>query len=332
MTDTATREQVVAELVAESAPQQEQTPAEAQPAEPQDTADDAPEPSAEGDENPTPEEGQSSDLDAPEEPASEEAGEDDAPEPPASEAPHFWPAEMKARFAELPADLQIHVLEAEKAGSKALTQRIEEASLSRKEAESERQVLTELNTKIGAAVVKAEASFKDRWAGMTPERWLKLSQENPEQYVKYRAQFDSEQQALQQAQLAKEEAVAVEREQWRTEQVEALKTLAPELVDPATGPQRLEALGAYLVKQGAREQDLPNVGAFEMSIALKAMKFDELQALKPTPQPKPKAALRPAAAIPATPTKEREIQRLRNRFAQTGDRKDAVALMLAEES
>lgn len=330
MTDTATRESVVAELVAESASAQEQpAPAAAPVIEGEFTVveDDATEATA----DPIPEGGQPSDPDAPAEPASEGEDEVTAPET-ASEAPHFWPAEMKARFAELPVDLQVHVLEAEKAGSKAVTQRLEEASLAKKEAEGERQALVQLNTKLAAAALKAEVAFKDRWAGMTPARWLELSQREPEKYVKYRAQFDAEQQAVQQAQSAKEEASTVERDQWRSEQVEALKTLAPELVDPVKGTERLTALGDYLVKtHGVREQDLPNIGAVEMSIALKAMRFDELQALKPTPKPKPQAGVRPAAAPPAIPSAQREIQTLRNRFAQTSSREDAVALMLAEE-
>jgi hypothetical protein len=67
-----------------------------------------------------------------------------------------------------------------------------------------------------------------------------------------------------------------------------------------------------------------------MTVAWKAMQFDELQKLKPTLKSQPKSALRPAAAPPAIPSAQREIQTLKNRFAQTSSREDLVALMLAE--
>lgn len=325
MTKPATRESVVAELMSDAAPAPEviETPVETAPVEAADP-DEAPDEGEqiEGDD-------QSPDPDAPET-ASDEAGEEVEPERPAIEPPHFWSADAKARFAELPYELQLVVQENEKAGSKATTQKLEEAALAKKAAEAKAEVLSSLAERIEAAAQQAEATFADRWAGMDQAAWLKLSRDNPQQYIQLKAQYEAEQDAVQRAQTAKGAAEQVKRESWRAQQIEALKTLQPELVDPVKGAENLSVLGAYLLKQGATEQDLPNIGALEMSVAWKAMKYDELQAIKPTLKQQPKAALRPGAAPPAIPSKDREVQRLRNRFAQTGSREDAVALMLAE--
>jgi len=319
-TSPATRESVVAELMAEAQPPVEETAAET-PEAPEEAAAEETEEIPEGD--------QPSDLEAPET-ASDEGEETPEPET-AIEAPHFWSAEAKARFGELPPDLQLVVLENEKAGSKALTLKLEDAALSKKEAAAKAKELSELNARIADAADKAEQAFVDRWAGMTPELWLCLSREDAPKYIQLKAEYDAEQTIIQRAALAKEEADRAARGQWHTEQVEALKTACPDLVDPVKGAANLGKLSEYLVAQGVAEQDLPNVGALEMTVAWKAMQFDELQKLKPTLKTQPKAALRPAAAPPAVPSAQRELQRLENRFNQTGNRDDLVALMVAQQ-
>lgn len=324
MSEPATRESVVAELMQESAPQVEEQAVEAA-AEPVEADEPPP-----AEEQPIEDDDQSSDPDAAETPSEGDA-EEVEPERPAIEPPHFWSAEAKARFGELPYELQLVVQENEKAGSKATTLKLEEAANAKKAAEAKAEALAGLAERIEAAAEQAETTFANRWAGMTPEAWLKLSRENPNQYIALKAQHEAEQEAVQRAITAKDAAEQVRRSTWHTEQIDRLKTLQPELVDPVRGQENLTALGSYLIKQGVAEQDLPNVGALEMSVAWKAMKYDELQALKPTIKPPPKGAVRPAAAPPATPSNEREVQRLRNRFAQTGSREDAHALMLAEE-
>lgn len=322
MSESATRESVVAELMAEAQPAVEETAA------PPEAPVEAAEPDASAD-DPIPEGDQPSDLEAPET-ASDEGEEQPEPDTPAIEAPHFWSAEAKARFGELPPDLQLIVLENEKAGSKALTLKLEEAATIRKEATAKAKELSELNARIADAATRAEQALVDRWAGMTPEAWLRLAHDDPAKYTQYKAQYDAEQTIVQRAQFAKEDAERVARGQWRDEQVEALKTACPPLIDPVHGTANLGKLSDYLVAQGVAEQDLPNVGALEMTVAWKAMQFDELQKLKPTLKSQPKSALRPAAAPPAIPSAQRELQTLQNRFAQTASREDLVALMLAE--
>jgi hypothetical protein len=324
-TEPATRESVVAELMADASPVIEAHAPEAAPVEAAVEQEAPPEGEQQIEAPP-----EAEDPDAPETASEGEGEEVEAAKPPI-EPPHFWSADAKARFAELPYELQLVVQENEKAGSKATTQKLEEASLARKAAEAEAQALAGLTARIEAAAEQAEATFANRWQGMDQAAWLKLSREKPDQYIALKAQYEAEQDAVQRANAAKDASQAVERDRWRNDQIERLKTLQPELVDPVKGQENLTALGSYLIAQGVAEQDLPNVGALEMSVAWKAKLYDELQSLKPTIKAPPKAALRPGAAPPATPSAEREVQTLRNRFAQTGSREDAHALMLAEE-
>jgi len=68
----------------------------------------------------------------------------DEPERPAIDPPHFWSAEAKARFAELPADLQEVVLAQERDFQRVSRQKLEEAATQRKEAETRAKALQSL--------------------------------------------------------------------------------------------------------------------------------------------------------------------------------------------
>lgn len=265
------------------------------------------------------------DPDAPET-ASEEDSEEVEPERPAIEPPHFWSAEAKARFGELPYELQLVVQENEKAGSKATTQKLEEASLAKKAAEAKAEALTGLAERIAAAAEQAETTFADRWAGMDQAAWLKLSRENPQQYIQLKAQHDAETAAVQQAKTAKDAASQVQHAQWVSEQEAMLKAIAPELADPVKGPANRSAVAEYLKSQGVVEQALSNVGALEVSIAWKAMQYDKGRtALKPRPAAE-KAPVRPAAS-PSQSPQSSALANAESRFKKTGSVDDAVRLL-----
>lgn len=265
------------------------------------------------------------DPDAPETASEGEGEEVEAAQPPI-EPPHFWSAEAKARFGELPYELQLVVQENEKAGSKATTQKLEEAALAKKAADSKAEALASLSERIEAAAEQAETTFADRWAGMDQAAWLKLSRDNPEQYIQLKAQHDAESTAVQQAKAAKDAASQVERARWRSEQIDRLKTLTPELVDPVKGQENLAALGSYLVAQGVSEQDLPNVGALEMTVAWKAMQYDKGRtALKPRPAAE-KAPVRPAAS-PSQSPQSNALANAETRFKRSGSVEDAVRIL-----
>jgi hypothetical protein len=265
------------------------------------------------------------DPDAPETASEGEGEEVEAARPPI-EPPHFWPAEAKARFAELSYELQLVVQENEKAGSKAATQRLEEATLAKKAAEAKAEVLASLAERIEAAAEQAEATFANRWAGMDQAAWLKLSRENPNQYIQLKAQHDAEMNVVQQARSAKDATSQVEHARWVSEQETLLKTIAPDLTDPVKGPANRGAVAEYLKSQGVAEQALSNVGALEVSIAWKAMQYDKGRtALRPRPAAE-KAPIRPAAS-PSQSPQSNALANAETRFKRSGSVEDAVRLL-----
>lgn len=319
MTDTLSLDDAVSLLGSPPEPETPAAPAPVEAAEPGEAPQEG-EQQIEGDD-------QSPELDAPET-ASDEAGEEVEPAKPAIEPPHFWSAEAKARFGELPYELQLVVQENEKAGSKATTQKLEEAAKARKTAEAKAEVLTGLAARIEEAAEKAETTFASRWQGMTPDAWLKLSRDNPQQYIQLKAQHDAEQDAVQQARSAKDAAEQVRHSQWLAEETERLKTYAPELADPVQGPAKRKAVAEYLISQGAEEQDLEGISAAVTALAYKAMLYDKgVAGLKSRPTPT-KPALKPTAPAGKTLTQSAAESAAR-RLGQTGDVDDAVALMQA---
>lgn len=319
MTDSLSVDAAVGLL--NDAPEQDAPETEAQGAEAVET--EASEPAAE--DNETEAQPEADDPDAPET-ASEGEGEEVEPAKPAIEPPHFWSAEAKARFGELPYELQLVVQENEKAASKATTQKLEEASLAKKAADANAETLAALAERIEAAAEQAETTFADRWEGMDQAAWLKLSRDNPNQYIQLKAQHDAEITAVQQAKAAKDAASQAGHARWVSEQESLLKTLAPDLADPEKGRANRSAVAEYLKSQGVAEQALPNVGALEVSIAWKAMQYDKGRtALKPRPAAE-KAPVRPAAS-PSQSPQSNALANAETRFKKSGSVDDAVRLL-----
>ncbi len=263
--------------------------------------------------------------DGAETPTEVEDGETPEPET-VIEAPHFWSAERKADFANLPADLQQYVLENDKQAQRTVSQKLEEAATARKAADAEMEGLKTLAGRISEAAERAEETFGDRWGAVTAEQWVQLAKEDPARYTQLKAQHDAEREAVQQAKTAKDAATQLQRAQWVASEEDRLKTLAPELADPVKGPANRSAVAAYLQTQGVSEQDLPNVGALEVSIAWKAMQYDKgLSALKARPAAE-KAPVRPAASSSQSPQSS-ALAKADTRFKQTGSVEDAVRLL-----
>lgn len=275
---------------------------------------------------PEPDEEQSSDPDQEDVEAPDEASDDDAAEEAEEpiDPPHFWTAEEKARFAELPRDVQELLIAKDKEAQRITNQRLEEAAKTRKAYEDEAKALSELKARAEQAVTHAEQMFVDRWSEWTPQAWAELARTNQAQYIELKAQFEEEQAAVQQSRAARDAAAQVERARWLEEQSDLLKSYAPELADPVEGSKRKQELAEYLISQGAKPQDLADISAAVTALAWKAMQFDRLktQAKAPRPAPKP---VKPTSSAP--PSVEREAQKAKNRFFQTGRLEDALGYL-----
>lgn len=264
----------------------------------------------------------------------DDAGEvDDAPaETLAAEAPTHWSAEGKAVFKTLPPEAQTAILAEAEAAQRVTDKKLQETAAERKAAKAERERLTSLAAKISEAADLAESKFGSKWGKWTPDVWAELAQSDPQNHAVLKAQYDADQYAAQQAKSARAEADAVEHESWLQEQRETLATLAPELLDPEKGEERLVELGNYLVKNGVARENLPKVGALEMSIARKAMLYDAGVAKLTKPQqPAPsRPSLRPSA-VEGSSSQQRTESRVKQRFEKTGSIDDAVELLLAKQ-
>jgi hypothetical protein len=275
-------------------------------------------------------EGWAEDPDDGEDETEAEEGEVDRLEP-----PKYWSKDAKARFAELDPDLQAVVLSQEgpreeaAARAKAEAQQVREAAL--KDATEARALAEEL----ADLLPEAMAQFHARWQG-EPD-WTAFAQAHGvEQMAAARAQHEAEKARLQHASRTALAARQASHNAYVAAEFEKLRGLDPELADPGNGAERRTEVTRYLHGHGVPPQALLAISALEMSLARKAMLWDQAQAKarasNSTPRPAAPAT-RPlarggASAGPVDP-KARRAAQAKSRFAKTRSIEDAVALLNA---
>ena len=275
-------------------------------------------------------------LEADDEPA------DDEPEPVAVvDAPHYWPADKKAEFAKLPADLQALVAEQEAGRVAAVNRAQQEAVLARKAVEAEAAGLAQ---KFESRIAQADVALQaiDPEVGMSYDSidfdaWPLQIQTEQELlvYNRVKARYDSLNNQRQRLEAAKLEVEQVAYGQFLQAEAARLPEVAPDLADPTHGPKRKSDLLNYLGGKGYAQDRIAQFGALDLSLAYKAMQFDaaqaNAQALKSAPQKSPPSArpIRPAAAASA-PSQSARIRDLEARVAQTGALDDVLALRRAK--
>lgn len=166
--------------------------------------------------------------------------------------------------------------------------------------------------------------------------WEKLYAEDPLEYVRQKDLYREQQERLQAASAEQERVMALMQQQQaqQLKQVvqsgrEKLTEMIPAWKDQTRWEQDRVKLRQYgQEKLGYSEQEISQVYDPRAVIAVyKAMKYDEIMAKRPAPQPqtgpKPMRAGTPQTA-PARRTSE--ITRQKQRLAQTGNVKDAAKL------
>lgn len=279
-----------------------------------------------------------------EEPGDDGEAEEVEPAEPGVEAPAWWSAERKARFAELPPDLQAIVAEEEGKRETIVSKAKEEAAAERKRAETEFQTYTATMQALGQWLPNAIQSFQSqaqqfqqRWANTD---WVALARDYPaEDFNQWKAQFEAEKSAveqqqayIQQAQATAQQATAQQRQRFLAEEGEKLARLRPELVDPKVGEARRKDLESYLLAQDLRPDQIQDLPAAAMNIAWKAQQYDKAQAgLAARPKPIPQRGnVQPSAAIPQRTSQQRSIEQIQSRLMKTGSIDDAVSLLQAQ--
>lgn len=261
----------------------------------------------------------------------------DAPEPEPDEmedadgdddprtGPQWWPKAAKARFAELPADLQAVVLEQEEK-REAVTARAKQEAFEARRRASDRQAQAEqLADELAEVVPQAVQAFQSRWSQVD---WDEIAEAYGTEHAQaLQAQAVAEQQQL--AQLAAVQAEAAQRAHLAYLAAEEDKLTGTELADKA----RRGEVARYLLEGGAPAEQLSGISAFELTIAHKAMLWDRAQAGLKASKPAPAEArpvVRPAAGTTHASPKARQSQAAKARFAQSRSIEDAIALLDAK--
>lgn len=281
-------------------------------------------------------------LDAPEpieaEPEAVEAVEVEAEPEPVSEvnAPTYWPADKKAEFARLPPDLQALVAEQEQGRVAAVNKAQQEATEARKSLSAEAERLAHVANQVRSVVEVAEQQHRRvvPELGMPWEEvdWGAWFQQDRLTATQFRAQYDLEQSELQRMNSAKQQAEALEYDQFLQAEMARIPELVPALIDKVEGPKRFQALQSHLVERGISQDRLKFITAVELSIAYDAMQWRQAQAKAQALQSAPRTAApapRPVRPSGGAPPQDNTLQALEARVARTGSLDDVLALRKA---
>lgn len=257
----------------------------------------------------TPSDGDTPEKDSDADDDSEEQGE------PASDIapPPFWSADAKEHWDQLPPATQEYVRLREQQRDAATSKAIGEAANERKAASQERARVSELASQLDNVLDTSTQVFSDRWANID---WYQLSQADPAQYVQLKAEYEADQQDLNQLHLAKQEADRISRQATLEAEAEKLSALAPDL---AASAEKKGQVAQYLLNSGFPAEVLPDITASELIIAHKAMMYDQLQAqgFKPKQSSNPVAtgqkAVKPSATAPRVSTETQRLQQLKTK-------------------
>ena len=251
-------------------------------------------------------------------------------------APTYWPADKKAEFARLPADLQALVAEQEQGRVAAVNKAQQEATEARKSLSAETQRLAAVADQVRAVVEVAEQQHRRviPELGMTWDEvdWSAWFQQDRTTAAQFRAQYDLEQSELQRMTSAKQQADQLEYDQFLQAEMARIPELVPALVDPKEGPKRFQALQSHLMERGISQDRLKHITAVELSIAYDAMQWRQAQAnaqaLKSAPRTASPAP-RPVRPSGGAPPQDNTLQALEARVARTGSLDDVLALRKA---
>lgn len=269
------------------------------------------------------------------------------PEAPAIKAPHWWAAEAKASFANLPPELQTVVLEQEKNRDRAISQAQQKATeaakladIARSASEAKATEITQFLERANAVLPAAEAAHKSKWDNID---WVRWAHEDPAAYTANRAIFEAETAQLQQLVAAKQTADGIAEKQrqdeaakthqeWAQGEAAKLATLVPDFVDPKEGKTRIDATVSFAKSAGFTAEQINNADASLYALAYDAMRWRQAQAAaKPPSKPAPtpaRPALRPPAAQATTST-QRSATEAMTRLTKSGSTDDAVRALQA---
>lgn len=213
----------------------------------------------------------------------DEASDEEQPETPAVKPPASWAKDAQEAFAKLPPDLQGVVAAREKERESFANTKAQEAAQARKE----RNELVDFATQEVAKTLRmAQDAIEGEFAGID---WLALQASDPSTFLQLDA---ARKQRLERIHGLQQHREALLQKQQETERAQALATLQSEaqIVKPVLQELMGESfsektfapkLTKYLVDQGVPQERIGMMqNGFELTLATKAMLFDQMQTAK----------------------------------------------------
>jgi hypothetical protein len=208
-------------------------------------------------------------------------------------------------------------------------------------AEQRRQLEAErghYGQQLKALIPALQSQLQDKFGNVD---WVRLSEENPTEYVKLHAEATAANQRLQLA-LAEQQRIEKQtqhelqanyRERLKVE-AERLSEKLPEYSHPEKGKALREGIRSYLKNVGYTDDELKSVVDHKaILIADKARRWDEAQKAKTQVTQKAKAENVPKVQKPGTPTKvdpkSAAVSAANERFRKSGRTDDLAAVLRA---
>lgn len=255
-----------------------------------------------------------------------------------ADPPKYWSHEAKAKFAELPPELQAVVLAQEGPREEATAKAKADAAEQSRVATTEMQKVAELAEGLAERLPQWIARFEDQWGAQAPD-WVAFGQEHgAEAMTMAKTQYEADRQKLSDAAAETAKAQALAQEAFFKAEHAKLAEIAPDLANPETGPAKRSEVSQYLVKQGVAPSSIEMISAVEMNLAHKAMLWDQAQAaIKARPKATPAAPaatspVRPAAALAQSSPQRSALSAAQARFNLNPSADNAEALLLARKA
>lgn len=281
-------------------------------------------------------------ADAEDEPEIEE--EDEEAEPvQVAPAPKSWTAEDQALWAKVPAEVQAVIAKREADRDRAVQEATTKAGRAAAEVRQIAESYTQVASQVTDEVTRAAQVWDQRWGNVD---WVRYARERPQDCLEDKTLAEEERQQVLDLMLRSEKAkqdaskaAALARQAFLTEELTKLAELSPELADPKDGAVRRKEVAEYLVATGFEPEVIADISAAELTIARKAMLWDNAQkaAKKQSELPR-KNPTSTAKSIPpggtgaAAPSTQRIVAAANARLAKNGRVDDLVALFDAEDA
>jgi hypothetical protein len=274
---------------------------------------------------------------------------DTQPEADPVEPPRSWTKEEKERFKSLPRETQEYLARRETERDREVRRSQNEAAEKAKAVDADREAVAKLRDKyekeaLPAVMQLLQAEHNAAFADIKTQADLdRLAAEDPVRWVQYQNQQTKLATVQQEVQRAgeRQEAERLQRfEAFAQKEDDLLKDFVPELGDPEKAQKIGNSAISALKDLGFTEQELASNWSGRSQVSLRdhrvqrliidAVKYREGQAAKKAVVAKPLPPVqRPGVAQPKGAAAHAQVQALSQKLDQTGNVKDATALLIA---